>query len=78
MDVSRQDEAAGEVGIPGLEKCPGQMGHPVHPGPDPVPWVGGWVEGAKEELCSTPDSRVRWCQVRLGEACEGHAWRRRV
>lgn len=38
--MRQQDEAAGEIGIPGLEKWRGQIGHPVHTGQTHFP---GWV-----------------------------------
>lgn len=39
VTTRQQDEAAGEMGVPGLEKCPGQIGHPVHTGQTHFGWV---------------------------------------
>lgn len=66
--MRQQDEAAGETGVPGLEKCPGQTGHPVHTGPDPVSWVGGWREPRRN---SAKSLRARSDGAR--PACERHA-----
>lgn len=49
VTMRQQDEAAGEMGVSGLEKCPRQIGRPVHTGPDPLSWVGGCV-GSQGEL----------------------------
>lgn len=66
--MRQQDEAAGEMGVSGLEKCPGQIGHPVHTGPDPVSWVGGWREPRRN---SVKPLRARSDGAR--PACERHA-----
>lgn len=39
VTMRQQDEAAGEMGVPGLEKYPGQIGHPVHTGQIHFGWV---------------------------------------
>lgn len=68
VTIRQQDEAAGETGVSGLEKCPGQIGHPVHIGPDPVSWVGGWREPRRN---SAKPLRARSDGAR--PACERHA-----